>query len=177
MSTAEARRRCPAGTAFLGGRFTAYRRTSDVVMELLRELSPLVEPASLDEAYVDLAAGGHADLSVDGVTALAAGLKLRIAAATGGVTGSVGIGSSKLMAKIGSDLDKPDGLVVVPPGSELDVLHPLPVTRLGGVGPATAERLRQVGVRTVGDLAAKTLPDLVALAGRAHGSGLHADRK
>ncbi|MGY1717373.1 DNA polymerase IV [Geodermatophilus sp. SYSU D01106] len=172
MSTAEARRRCPPGTAFLGGRFGAYRRTSDVVMALLRELSPLVEPVSIDEAYVDLAAGDH-DLSVDGVTALARTLKERIAGATGGVTGSVGIGSSKLMAKIASDLDKPDGLVVVPPGSELDVLHPLPVTRLGGVGPATAERLRQVGVRTVADLAAKTLPDLVTLAGRAHGTGLY----
>src|SRR3712207_9458353 len=69
------------------------------------------------------------------------------------------------MAKIASDLDKPDGLVVVPPGTELEVLHPLPVTRLGGVGPSTAERLHQVGVKTVADLAAKTLPDLVALAG------------
>lgn len=129
---------------------------------------------SIDEAYVDLAAGAGGDLSVDGVTALAGGLKQRIAAATGGVTGSVGVGSSKLMAKIASDLDKPDGLVVVPPGSELAVLHPLPVTRLGGVGPATAERLHQVGVATVADLAAKTLPDLVALAGRAHGAELHA---
>ncbi|MCF6507874.1 DNA polymerase IV [Blastococcus sp. MG754426] len=174
MSTAEARRRCPAGTAFLGGRFAAYRRTSDVVMDLLRELSPLVEPVSIDEAYVDLAAGAGHDLSVSGVTELAAGLKERIARATGGVTGSVGIGSSKLMAKIGSDLQKPDGLVVVAPGGELDLLHPLPVTRLGGVGPATAERLHQVGVRTVGDLAAKSLPDLIALAGRAHGAGLHA---
>jgi DNA polymerase-4 len=174
MSTAEARRRCPPGTAFLGGRFGAYRRTSDVVMELLRELSPLVEPVSLDEAYVDLAAGDGLDLSVAGVTALSRDLKRRIAEATGGVTGSVGAGTSKLMAKIGSDLDKPDGLVVVPPGEELAVLHPLPVTRLGGVGPATAERLRAVGVRTVADLAAKSLPDLVALAGRAHGSGLHA---
>jgi DNA polymerase-4 len=178
MSTAEARRRCPAGTAFLGGRFAAYRRTSDVVMELLRELSPLVEPASLDEAYVDLAVPspgrpGH-DLSVDGVTALGRALKERIAEATGGVTGSVGIGTSKLMAKIGSDLDKPDGLVVVPPGAELDVLHPLPVTRLGGVGPATAERLHQIGVKTVADLAAKSLTDLVALAGRAHGASLYA---
>jgi DNA polymerase IV len=174
MSTAEARRRCPAGTAFLGGRFAAYRRTSDVVMGLLRELSPLVEPVSLDEAYVDLAAGDGLDLSVAGVTALAEDLKRRIAEATGGVTGSVGAGTSKLMAKIASDLDKPDGLVVVPPGEELAVLHPLPVTRLGGVGPATAERLRTVGVGTVADLAAKTLPDLVALAGRAHGTGLHA---
>ncbi|RFU21081.1 DNA polymerase IV [Geodermatophilus marinus] len=178
MSTAEARRRCPPGTAFLGGRFGAYRRTSDVVMALLRQVSPLVEPVSLDEAYVDLAATGPGqpghDLSVAGVTALGRELKARIAEATGGVTGSVGIGSSKLMAKIGSDLQKPDGLVVVPPGGELAVLHPLPVTRLGGVGPATAERLRQVGVRTVADLAAKSLADLVALAGRAHGAGLHA---
>lgn len=173
MSTAEARRRCPSGTAFLGGRFAAYRRTSDVVMGLLRELSPLVEPVSIDEAYVDLAAGGH-DLSVGGVTELGRSLKERIAAATGGVTGSVGIGSSKLVAKIGSDLQKPDGLVVVPPGTELDLLHPLPVTRLGGVGPATAERLHQVGVKTVGDLAAKSLADLIALAGRAHGAGLYA---
>ena len=173
MSTAEARRRCPSGTAFLGGRFAAYRRTSDVVMGLLRELSPLVEPVSIDEAYVDLAAGGH-DLSVDAVTELGRSLKERIAAATGGVTGSVGIGSSKLMAKIGSELQKPDGLVVVPPGGELDLLHPLPVTTLGGVGPATAERLHQVGVKTVGDLAAKSLADLVALAGRAHGGGLYA---
>ncbi|SFF62845.1 DNA polymerase-4 [Blastococcus tunisiensis] len=174
MSTAEARRRCPSGTAFLGGRFAAYRATSDVVMSLLRELSPLVEPASLDEAYVDLAADEGHDLSVEGVTEIGRRLKERIAAATGGVTGSVGIGTSKLMAKIGSDLQKPDGLVVVPPGRELEVLHPLPVTRLGGVGPATAERLHQIGVKTVGDLAAKSLPDLVALAGRAHGAGLFA---
>jgi DNA polymerase-4 len=79
-----------------------------------------------------------------------------------------------MVAKIGSDLDKPNGLVVVPPGRELDVLHPLPVTRLGGVGPATAERLHQIGVKTVGDLAAKSLTDLVALTGRAHGAGLYA---
>ena len=178
MSTAEARRRCPSGTAFLGGRFAAYRRTSDVVMALLRELSPLVEPASLDEAYVDLAAPDPThpahDLSVAGVTEIGRRLKDRIAEATGGVTGSVGVGTSKLMAKIGSDLDKPNGLVVVPPGQELAVLHPLPVTRLGGVGPATAERLHQVGVKTVGDLAAKSLSDLVTLAGKAHGAGLYA---
>src|SRR3954452_2062545 len=78
------------------------------------------------------------------------------------------------MAKLGSDMDKPDGLVVVAPGTELDVLHPLPVTRLGGVGPATAERLHSVGGKTVADLAVKPLRDLVALVGRAHGAGLHA---
>src|SRR4051794_41254792 len=116
MSPAEARRRCPSGTAFLGGRFAAYRRTSDVVMSLLRELSPLVEPVSIDEAYVDLAAGDGHDVSVDGVTALARTLKDRIAAATGGGTGSVGIGAAELMGEVGSDMGKPGGLGGVPPG-------------------------------------------------------------
>lgn len=172
MSTIEARRICPPGTAFLGGRFTAYRRTSDVVMALLREVSPLVEPVSIDEAYVDLAAGDH-DLSVAGVTALATELKATIAAAIGGVTGSVGIGTSKSLAKIGSDLDKPDGLTVVPAGEELAVLHPLPVRVLGGVGPATAERLAQVKVKTVGDLHRLSLIDLTTLVGQAHGTALY----
>src|SRR3712207_9114535 len=93
MSPAGARGRCPSGTVFLGGRFAAYRRTSDVVMGLLRELSPLVEPVSIDEAYVDLAAGSGLDLSVDGVTELARRLKERIAEVTGGGTGSVGLRS------------------------------------------------------------------------------------
>src|SRR4051794_41886042 len=95
MSTVEARRRCPPGTAFLGGRFAAYRRTSDVVMALLRELSPLVEPVSIDEAYVDLAAGAEHDLSVDGVTALGRTLKERIAEATGGGPRSGGVRRSE----------------------------------------------------------------------------------
>ena len=172
MPTVEARRLCPPGTAFLGPRFAAYRRTSDVVMALLRELSPLVEPVSIDEAYVDLAAGDH-DLSVPGVTALAVALKQRIAAATGGVTGSVGIATSKSLAKIGSELRKPDGLTVVAPGEELGVLHPLPVRSLGGVGPATAERLARIGVRTVGDLHRLTLVDLTTLVGQALGAGLY----
>ena len=172
MSTVEARRLCPPGTAFLGPRFPAYKKTSELVMALLRELSPLVEPVSIDEAYVDLAAGGH-DLSVAGVTALALRLKETIAAATGGVTGSVGIGTSKSLAKIGSELDKPDGLTVVPAGDELTVLHPLPVRSLGGVGPATAERLAQVKVKTVGDLHRLSLIDLTTLVGQAHGTGLY----
>jgi DNA polymerase IV len=172
MPTIEARRICPPGTAFLSPRFAAYKRTSDVVMDLLRELSPLVEPVSIDEAYVDLAAGDH-DLSVAGVTALAMDLKARIAVATGGVTGSVGIGTSKSLAKIGSDLRKPDGLTVVPPGQELAVLHPLPVRSLGGVGPATAERLARIKVTTVGDLHRLSLVDLTSLVGQAHGAGLY----
>ena len=172
MPTAEARRRCPPGTAFLAPRFTAYRRTSEVVMALLREVSPLVEQVSIDEAYVDLAAGDH-DLSVPGVTALAERLRAGIAAATGGVTASIGVGTSKLVAKIGSDLHKPDGLTVVAPGGEQAMLHPLPVTRLPGVGPATAERLRRARVHTIGDLFRVPLPELLDWFGQAHGAGLY----
>ncbi|TDO42405.1 DNA polymerase-4 [Paractinoplanes brasiliensis] len=173
MPTAEARRRCPPGTAFLAPRFAAYRRTSEVVMALLGEFSPLVEQVSIDEAYVDLAAAGCHDLSVEGVTILAERIKDLIAEATGGVTASIGVGSSKLVAKIGSDLHKPDGLTVAAPGGERALLHPLPVTRLPGVGPATMERLRRAGVHTIGDLAGVPLPELVERLGQAHGTGLY----
>ncbi|MEU4161410.1 DNA polymerase IV [Actinoplanes sp. NPDC026670] len=171
MPMAQARRRCPPNTAFLSPRFPAYQKTSAVVMELLGAVSPLVEQVSIDEAYIDLAPTGN-DLSVPAVTALALRLKSEIAAATGGVTGSIGAASSKLLAKIGSDLYKPAGLTVVPPGDELLVLHPLPVRRLGGVGPATEQRLHRSGIRTVGDLAAAPLEDLVDWFGTAHGHGL-----
>lgn len=173
MPTAEARRRCPPGTAFLAPRFAAYRRTSEVVMAVLADLSPLVEQVSIDEAYVDLAAAGRHDLSGPGVTALAEQVKQMIAAATGGVTASIGVGTSKLVAKIGSDLNKPDGLTVAPPGGEQALLHPLPVTRLPGVGPATAERLRRAGAHTIGALAAVPLPELIDWFGQAHGAGLY----
>jgi DNA polymerase-4 len=171
MPMAQARRRLPAGTAYLSPRFAAYKRTSQVVMELLGELTPLVEQVSIDEAYLDLAAGGH-DLTPPGVTELALQLKRDIAAATGGVTGSVGVASSKLLAKIGSELHKPDGLTVIPAGEELTVLHPLAVGALGGVGPATEQRLHRAGVRTVGALAAVAREDLVDWFGVAHGNGL-----
>jgi DNA polymerase-4 len=86
-------------------------------MALLHELSPLVEQVSIDEAYIDLAAGGH-DLSVAGVTAVADDIRSVIAAATGGLTASVGVGNSKLVAKIGSDLHKPHGLTIAAAGDE-----------------------------------------------------------
>lgn len=173
MSTAEARRRCP-NAAFLSGRFHAYRDASRAVMELLRTVSPLVEPLSLDEAFVDLTAAGLPDLSVSSVSALGRQLKERVHEVTGGLTGSVGIGTSKLIAKIASDLDKPDGLVVVAPGMERDLLRPMQVTVIPGVGPATAERLRRVGVHTVEELERLTEDELVRLMGRAHGGGLFA---
>ncbi|MFC7528735.1 DNA polymerase IV [Actinoplanes sp. GCM10030250] len=172
MPMAQARRRLPPGTAYLSPRFPAYQRTSAVVMALLSGVTPLVEQVSIDEAYLDLAVAGH-DLSPRGVTELAMRLKGEIAAATGGVTGSVGVASSKLLAKIGSELNKPDGLTVVPAGEELAVLHPLPVGTLGGVGPATEQRLHRAGVRTVGQLAAVPLEDLIDWFGTAHGGGLY----
>ena len=173
MPTAEARRRCP-NAAFLTGRFHAYRDTSRAVMALLREISPLVEPLSLDEAFVDLEAADLPDRSVTSVSALGRELKERVHEVTGGLTGSVGIGTSKLIAKIASDLDKPDGLVVVAPGMEQDLLRPMQVTVIPGVGPATAERLRRVGVHTVEELERLTEDELVRLLGRAHGTGLYA---
>jgi DNA polymerase-4 len=173
MSTAEARSRCPHA-AFLSGRFDAYRATSDAVMSRLRALSPLVEPLSLDEAFVDLAAAPTpVDLSPDGLEGLAARLKRAVYDATGGLTASVGIASSKLVAKIASELDKPDGTVVVPPGSEQVLLRPMPVTVIPGVGPATAERLRRIGVHTVEELESVGADELVRVLGRSHGAGLY----
>jgi DNA polymerase-4 len=173
MSTAEARSRCPHA-AFLSGRFDAYRETSAAVMATLRELSPLVEPLSLDEAFVDLAASRHHDdLSAHAVTEIARRLKEEVHAVTGGLDASVGVGTSKLVAKIASDLDKPDGLVVVPPGTERDLLRPMAATVIPGVGPATAERLRRVGVHTIADLERISEDELVRVVGQAHGRTLY----
>ena len=172
MSTREARARCPHA-AFLTGRFDAYRASSRKVMALLRDLSPLVEPLSLDEAFVDLTASELDDVSVAGVTRLAQRLKDDVREVTGGLCGSVGVASSKLVAKIASDLDKPDGLVVVPPGTEQDLLRPMSVSVIPGVGPATAERLRRVGVHTVAELQKVSAEELVRLVGQAHGSSLY----
>jgi DNA polymerase-4 len=174
MSTAEARSRCPHA-AFLVGRFDAYRASSRQVMKALRARSPLVEPLSLDEACVDLAAApGELDLSPAGLDRIAAELKAEVHDVTGGLTASVGIGTSKLIAKIASELDKPDGAVVIPPGSELDLLAPLQVTVIPGVGPATAGRLRLVGVNTVEELRHISVDELVRIVGQAHGSSLYA---
>ncbi|GAB3258568.1 DNA polymerase IV [Alteromonas gracilis] len=168
MSTAEARRRCPHA-AFLTGRFGAYQESSARVMAVLRELSPLVEPLSLDEAYVDLAAHPQAD----DPERIGRELKEAIHDATGGLTASVGLATSKLIAKIASDLDKPDGLVLVPPGTEVDLLRPMHVSVIPGVGPATTERLRRLGVHTVAELLEIGEDELVRTLGQAHGRGLH----
>lgn len=172
MSMAEARARCPHA-AFLAGRFGAYRQASKTVFALLAEVSPVVEPLSLDEAFVDLAPGRAADeLSFSAVRELAGRLRRAIAERTS-LTASVGAATSKLMAKIASERAKPDGLVIIEPGAEIEILHPLPVRALPGIGPATAERLTRLGVRTVGDLATITAGELIDAVGESHGRTLY----
>ncbi|MFD4763610.1 DNA polymerase IV [Streptomyces sp. NPDC058439] len=170
MPMAQARRLAP-NAAYLVPRFLLYRTVSDQVMELLGRLSPLVEPLSLDEAFVDLEAGGAAD---DTASALEIGGQLRTAIrAVTGLTGSVGLAGSKMLAKIASEQAKPDGLVLIEPGTERELLAPMPVRILPGVGPATADHLRRAGMTTVNDLTEAGEAELVRLLGKAHGGSLH----
>ncbi|MFB9620419.1 DNA polymerase IV [Brooklawnia cerclae] len=172
MPTAEARRRVPHA-AYLGGRFDAYRQSSRIVMALLHELSPLVEPLSLDEAFVDLEAGG-VDASDPGVVeALVDELRAELTRRTEGLHASVGVGSSKFMAKVASEAAKPDGRLIVLAGQELDVVSPLPVRAVPGVGPATMERLAKLGIATVADLQHASERELVRELGSSAGSSLH----
>jgi DNA polymerase-4 len=172
MSTREARSRCPHA-AFLNARFPAYRETSQAVMEVLRSVSSLVEPLSVDEAFVDLATSELTAFDDASLRDFAETLRERVRQVTGGLTASVGIGTSKFIAKVASDLDKPDGLVIVAAGSERDLLRPMHVTVIPGVGPATAERLRRAGITTVADLEDVSEEELVRLLGKAQGRGLH----
>src|SRR3954451_18716154 len=172
MSTREARSRCPHA-AVLNPRVHAYRDASQSVLAVLRDVSPLVEPLSLDEAFVDLAVSELTAYDEASVRALAERVRARVTEVTGGLTASVGVASSKFVAKVASDLDKPDGLVVVAAGSEVDLLRPMHVTVIPGVGPATAERLRRAGITTVADLESVSEDELVRLLGKAHGHGLH----
>ncbi|WP_418955891.1 DNA polymerase IV [Streptomyces tritici] len=170
MPMAQARRLAPHA-AYLYPRFSLYKAVSEQVMRLLGELSPLVEPLSLDEAFVDLEAGGAA---WDSASAREAGERLRRGIlGTTGLTGSVGLAGSKMLAKIASEEAKPDGLVLIEPGTERELLGPKSVRILPGVGPATGEHLRRAGMTTVADLAAAGEDELVRLLGRAHGASLH----
>ncbi|MEV7561787.1 DNA polymerase IV [Streptomyces sp. NPDC089795] len=170
MPMGQARRLCPNG-AYLIPRFSLYRQVSDVVMALLRELSPLVEPLSLDEAFVDLEAGG---VAFDARSARETGERLRadIRAATG-LSGSVGLAGSKMLAKVASEEAKPAGLLLIEPGTERELLAPMSVRTLPGVGPATGEHLRRAGITTVGELAEAGEDELVRMVGRSAGAGLY----
>ncbi|MFE7748707.1 DNA polymerase IV [Streptomyces sp. NPDC057428] len=170
MPMAQARRLAP-NAAYLVPRFALYRTVSDQVMELLGRLSPLVEPLSLDEAFVDLEAGGVAD---DSASARALGLQLRtVIRAVTGLSGSVGLAGSKMLAKIASEEAKPDGLMLIEPGTERELLAPKSVRILPGVGPATGDHLRRAGMTVVQDLAEAGEAELVRLLGKAHGVALH----
>jgi DNA polymerase-4 len=163
---------CPSA-AFLPVDGAKYQAASRQVMTILRRFTPLVEPISIDEAFLDVTAS--AALFGDG-EAIGRRIRAEIESELG-LTASVGVARTKLVAKVASDLRKPDALVVVPPGTEAAFLAPLAITRLWGVGERTAQSLREFGVTTIGDLAALD-PDLLgrrfgkigrALAGRAQG--------
>lgn len=148
MPLRTAGRRCPHGV-FLPGRPERYRELSQQVMAIFASYTPLVEPISLDEAFLDVTASTAA--LGDGPT-IARGIKQRVADEVGLVV-SVGVATNKLCAKVASDLRKPDALVIVEPGDEAAFLAPLPIRRLWGVGPQAQQALGDYGVATIGQLA------------------------
>ncbi len=166
MPLRTAGRLCPHGI-FLPVDGTKYLAVSRDVMAVLRTFTPLVEPISIDEAFLDVT--GSSRLFGTG-EAIGRRIKDEIRAAVG-LTISVGVARTKLVAKIASDLQKPDGLVVVPPGTEAEFLAPLEISRLWGVGAKSAAVLREYGVRTIGDLAALPSDLLVRRFGK-HGASL-----
>jgi len=157
---------CPMGV-FLPVDGRKYSAVSRQVMLILRRFTPLVEPISIDEAFLDVA-GTEA---LFGEAPAAAATIRRTIVEEVRLTASVGVATTKLVAKIASDLRKPDGLVVVPAGEEADFLAPLPIWRLWGVGPQTRRSLEDYGVKTIGDLAALKPGLLVRRFGR-HGADL-----
>jgi DNA polymerase-4 len=147
MPLRTAARLCPDGI-FLPGRFDRYAAVSRQVMDIFGAFTPLVEPISLDEAFLDVTGAPDGD----GPT-IGGGLRQRIRDEVGMVV-SVGVATNKLIAKVASDLRKPNALVIVAPGDEAAFLAPLPVARLWGVGPAASRSLADYGVTTIGQLAA-----------------------
>ena len=148
MPMARARRLCPHAVV-IPPRRHRYREVSRGVMELFRSITPLVEAIALDEAFLDV---GGARRRLGSPAEIAAMIRARVAERFG-ITCSVGVAPSKLVAKLASRQCKPDGLLVVPVTGVVDFLHPLPVAALWGVGERTEQALRRLGVRTVGDLA------------------------
>ena len=172
MPTHEARRRCPHA-AFLVGRFAAYQKASRQVMDVLRRVSPLVEPLSLDEAFVDLrAATSPVDFSRPGLEQLLRQLKNEVRTTTVGLTASVGVATSKFVAKIATELAKPDGWSIVEPGQELELLRPMKVAVIPGVGPVTQEKLHRIGIETVADLQECGFDELAQMIGKTHAQAL-----
>lgn len=160
MPGVQARRLCPQGI-FLPPRMEHYAAVGAQVRGIFERFTDLVEPLSLDEAFLDVT--GSRALFGDGAT-IARAIKDAVKAATQLVV-SVGVATSKYVAKVASDLRKPDALVVVPPGQERAFLAPLPVKRLWGVGPATQQQLERAGLRTIADVQSRSFEQLVAAFG------------
>ena len=148
MPISEAWRRCPQGV-YIHPDMGKYARESERIMEVFHRFTDLVEPVSIDEAFLDVTGSARALGTGEEI-----GRKLKAAIREETqLTASVGVAASKLVAKVASDMRKPDGLVVVPPGTEAAFLAPLPVRRLWGVGPKMEETLAKLGVVTIGQLA------------------------
>jgi nucleotidyltransferase/DNA polymerase involved in DNA repair len=168
MPISEAYRRCPHAV-FLRPRLRLYGEISQRIMEVFERYTDLVEPLSIDEAFLDVTAS--ASLFGDGA-AIARRIKAEIFESER-LTVSIGVAPNKFLAKLASDLQKPDGLVIVEPGSEEAFLRPLPVERLWGVGPKTAQRLHALGLRSIGDVAAAPPDFLERHLGPSHAAHLH----
>jgi DNA polymerase-4 len=167
MPISKAARLCPDGI-FVPVDMERYVAASRQIMAILDDFSPLVEPVSVDEAFVDLT--GTTSLFGPAPDVVAR-IKQRIRSETG-LTASAGLAPNKFIAKVASDLEKPDGLVVVEAGGEAAFLAPLPIERLWGVGKATAKELAALGIATIGQLQRLPRVTLVARLGD-HGAGLH----
>ena len=148
MPGRRARELCPQ-LVFVGGHFQDYQRLGDAAIKIVNDFTPLVERISIDEAFADVAGSTH----LFGPPAeIARAIRRRVRAELG-LPISVGVACTKHLAKIASQAAKPDGLVVVDPGTELEFLHDLPVELMWAVGPVTKDRLAAIGVRTIGQLA------------------------
>ncbi|MFN2497159.1 MAG: DNA polymerase IV [Pseudonocardiaceae bacterium] len=169
MPVVQARRLCPQGV-FIPPQFPRYAEVSRGVMALCRQITPLVEPLSLDEAFLDVA-GALRRLGM-GPAGIGEWLRGQVYDAQH-ITCSVGVAPSKFLAKLASGLAKPDGLLVVPADGVLEFLHPLPVSALWGVGRRTEEALRRLGCRTVADVGSMPLPALRRAVGAAVAEHLH----
>ena len=169
MSGGQARRLCP-NAIVVPPRMSAYSAASKAVFAVFADTTPLVEGLSIDEAFLDV--GGLAKIA-GSPSAIAAKLRVDVASRVG-LPITVGVARTKFLAKVASGVAKPDGLLVVPHGGELDFLHPLPVERLWGVGKVTAAKLHARGITTVGQVAELAQGRLVAMLGQASGRHLHA---
>ena len=169
MSGLEARRLCPQ-LIFVNGHFSEYQRLADAAIRIVADYTPLVERLSIDEAFADVRGCTHLFGSP---LEIAASIRRRVRAELG-LPISVGVARTKHLAKIASQVAKPDGLVRVDPAAELEFLHDLPVELMWGVGPVTRSRLAEVGVRTIGQLANTSKRSLERLLGQAAGDKLAA---